>query len=62
MAQADVLTPAGEVGTRQGTFPNTGAREVPGTSAAGLRTRNADRLRSCSPRSRFLIHHLATAS
>ncbi len=24
MAQADVLTPAGEVRTRQGTFPNTG--------------------------------------
>jgi hypothetical protein len=27
MAQADVLTPAGEVGTRQGTFPNTGPAE-----------------------------------
>jgi hypothetical protein len=25
MAQADVLTPAGEVRTRQGTFPNTGS-------------------------------------
>jgi hypothetical protein len=24
MAQADVLTPPGEVRTRQGTFPNTG--------------------------------------
>ena len=28
MAQADVLTPAGEVRTRQGTFPNTGSRPV----------------------------------
>ena len=27
MAQADVLTPAGEVRTRQGTFPNTGSSE-----------------------------------
>jgi hypothetical protein len=27
MAYADVLTPAGEVRSRQGTFPNTGAAE-----------------------------------
>jgi hypothetical protein len=27
MAQADVLTPAGEVRTRQGTFPNTRSGE-----------------------------------
>src|SRR5438874_13149817 len=27
MAQADVLTPAGEVRSRQGTFPNTGAAQ-----------------------------------
>ena len=28
MAQADVLTPDGEVRTRQVTFPHTGAREL----------------------------------
>lgn len=28
MAQADVLTPAGEVRTGQGTFPNTGSGEA----------------------------------
>jgi hypothetical protein len=28
MAQADVLTPAGEVRTRQGTFPSTGSDET----------------------------------
>jgi NADPH:quinone reductase-like Zn-dependent oxidoreductase len=28
MAQADVLTPAGEVRTRQGTFPNTGSGDA----------------------------------
>src|SRR6266487_2351543 len=31
MAQADVLTPAGEVRTRQGTFPNTGSRQAAST-------------------------------
>ena len=31
MAQADVLTPAGEVRSRQGTFPNTGPPEAPVT-------------------------------
>ena len=44
MAQADVLTPAGEVGTRQGTFPNTGSADGGMDVAWLLRT-----IRSAAP-------------
>jgi hypothetical protein len=37
MAQADVLTPAGEVRTRQGTFPNTGSPDP--AAAPDVKTR-----------------------
>jgi len=60
MAQADVLTPAGEVRTRQGTFPSAGtsgspAVETPASVTASdfnePRRNIADRLRSIDLRS-----------